>query len=151
MKKLFLGFCLLVGFAIKAQTVIDQSFLQDSAEKFYREEGEGNADLLQIGSDRNKAIKVLTSKGLMLPHEKQIRQDVQYRPLLDMNIVALTEYQGQFVYLTDKAVLSNAWAGKLYLNHNIKASKTIGIGPGFLTMIAGESDFVIFKEYFFWS
>ena len=146
MKKLFLGFCLLMGFATKAQTVTDQSFLQDSAEKFYMEKGEGNADLLHIGSDRNKAIKVLSSKGLMLPHEKQIRQDVQYRPLFDMNIVALTAYQGQFVYLTDMAVLSNAWAGKLYLDHNIKAPKAMGIGPDFLTMIAGEFDFVFFKN-----
>ena len=146
MKKLFLGFCLLVGFATKAQTVDDQPFLQDRADKFSLKEGEGNVNLLQVGSDRNKAIKVLSSQGLMLPHEKNLRQDLQYRPLLDMNLVALTEYQGQFVYLTDKAVLSNAWAGKLYISHSIKAPKAMGIGPDFLTLIVGEGDFVIFKN-----
>ena len=146
MKKLFLGFCLLVGFATKAQTYVDQPFLQDSAEKFSLEEGEGNAALLQIASDRNKVIKVLSSLGLMLPHEKSIRQDAQYRPLIDMNIVAMTEYQGQFVYLTDKAVLSNAWAGKLYIKHNLKAPMAMGMGPDFLTLIAGEGDFVVFKN-----
>ncbi|MEQ8217888.1 MAG: hypothetical protein RH981_06615 [Arenibacter sp.] len=146
MKKLFLGFCLLVGFATKAQTVDDQPFLQDRADKFSLKEGEGNVNLLQVGSNRNKAIKVLSSQGLMLPHEKNLRQDLQYRPLLDMNLVALTEYQGQFVYLTDKAVLSNAWAGKLYISHSIKAPKAMGIGPDFLTLIVGEGDFVIFKN-----
>ncbi|SHF10552.1 hypothetical protein SAMN03080594_102618 [Arenibacter palladensis] len=146
MKKLFLGFCLLVGLATKAQTYVDQPFLQDSAEKFSLEEGEGNAALLQIASDRNKVIKVLSSLGLMLPHEKSIRQDVQYRPLIDMNILAMTEYQGQFVYLTDKAVLSNAWAGKLYIKHNLKAPMAMGMGPDFLTLIAGEGDFVVFKN-----
>ncbi|RAJ12768.1 hypothetical protein [Arenibacter echinorum] len=146
MKKLFLGFCLLVGFATKAQTVADKPFLQDRANKFSLKEGEENVNLLQVGSDRNKAIKVLSSQGLMLPHEKNLRQDVQYRPLLDMNLVALTEYQGQFVYLTDKAVLSNAWAGKLYINHSIKAPRAMGIGPDFLTLIAGENDFVIFNN-----
>jgi len=146
MKRLFLGFCLLAGFATKAQTVTDKPFLQDSAEKFSLEEGQGSINLLQIGSDRNKAIKVLGSQGLMLPHEKRMRQDVQYRPLLDMNMVALTEYQGQFVYLTDQAVLSNAWAGKLYIDHNIKSPKAMGIGPDFLTLIAGEGDFAILKN-----
>ncbi|MEQ9581788.1 MAG: hypothetical protein RIM68_06455 [Arenibacter sp.] len=131
MKKLFLGFCLLVGFATKAQTVDDQPFLQDRADKFSLKEGEGNVNLLQVGSNRNKAIKVLSSQGLMLPHEKNLRQDVQYRPLLDMNIVAMTEYQGQFVYLTEKAVLSNAWAGKIYINHGIEAPKAMGMGPDF--------------------
>ena len=63
-----------------------------------------------------------------------------------MKIVAMTEYQDQFVYLTDKAVLSNAWAGKLYIDHKINAPKAMGIGPDFLTLIAGESDFVIFRD-----
>ncbi|MDX1769487.1 MAG: hypothetical protein R3294_15650, partial [Arenibacter troitsensis] len=146
MKKLFLGFCLLVGFGTQAQTVADQPFLQDSADKFSLKEGEGNVNLLQIGSDRNKAIKVLSSQGLMLPYEKNLRQDVQYRPLLDMNIVALTEYQGQFVYLTEKAVLSNAWAGKSYINHGLEAPKAMGMGPDFLTLVAGEGNFAIFKN-----
>ncbi|WP_085497738.1 hypothetical protein [Arenibacter troitsensis] len=146
MKKLFLSFCLIMGLATKAQTYADQPFLQDSAEKFSLEEGQGNLALHQIASDRNKAIKLLSSQGLMLPYEKTIRQDVQYRPLIDMNIVAMTQYQGQFVYLTDKAVLSNAWAGKVYIKHNLKAPKAMGIGPDLLTLIAGEGDFVVFKN-----
>ncbi|RTE52024.1 hypothetical protein EHW67_17650 [Arenibacter aquaticus] len=146
MKKLFLGFCLLVGFATNAQTVADKPFLQDSAEKFPLGDGVGDVGLLQIGSDRNKVIKVLSSQGLLHPYEKNLRKDLQYRPLLDVDIVALTRYQDQFVYLTKEAVLSNAWAGKLYIDHKINSPKAIGMGPDFLTMIAGDNDFVIFKD-----
>ena len=146
MKKLFLGFCLLMGFVTKAQTVADKPFLQDSAEKFALQEEAGNVALLQVGSDRNRAIKVLTDQGLMLPDEKKLRQDVQYRPMLDMDIIALTKYQDQFVYLTDKAVLSNAWAGQLYFEHKLEAPKAVGFGPGFLSLVAGDNDVVIFKD-----
>lgn len=146
MKKLFLGFCLLVGFATNAQMVADKPFLQDSAEKFSLGEGVGDVGLLQIGSDRNKVVKVLSSQGLLHPYEKNLRKDLQYRPLLDVDIVALTRYQDQFVYLTKEAVLSNAWAGKLYIDHTINAPKVMGMGPDFLTMVAGDNDFIIFKD-----
>ncbi|MEZ4968108.1 MAG: hypothetical protein R2814_00295 [Flavobacteriaceae bacterium] len=146
MKKLLLGFCLLTGFITKAQTVADRPFLQDSAEKFALQEEAGNVVLLQVGNDRNKAVKVLTNQGLMLPHEKNLRQDVQYRPMLDMNIIALAEYQDQFVYLTNKAVLSNAWAGQLYFDHNISNPKAMGFGPGFLIVVVGDKDFAVFKN-----
>ena len=71
MKKLLLGFCLLVGFVTKAQTSVDQLFMQDIADKFSVEDGAENVDLFQIASDRNKAIKVLSSQGLLLPYEKK--------------------------------------------------------------------------------
>ncbi len=146
MKKLLLGFCLLVGFATNAQMVADKPFLQDSAEKFSLGEGVGDVGLLQIGSDRNKVVKVLSSQGLLHPYEKNLRKDLQYRPLLDVDIVALTRYQDQFVYLTKEAVLSNAWAGKLFIDHTINAPKVMAMGPDFLTMVAGDNDFIIFKD-----
>ena len=112
MKNLLLTFCLIISLTATAQRYSDQAFLQDRAEKFDLNEETQNIALLQIASDRNKAIKILSENGLLHPYEKKIKKDFEYRPLTDMHIVALRRYQEQFIYLTDKAVLSNAWAGK---------------------------------------
>ena len=146
MKKLLLVFCFAVSLTTTAQRYSDQPFLQDRAEKFYLAEDMGSVDLLQIASDRNKAIQILSSNGLRQPHEKKIRKDLQYRALTDMQIIALIKYQEQFVYLTDKAVLSNAWAGKFYIDHGIKDPKAVAIGADFLTLVAGANDLNVFKD-----
>ncbi len=146
MKKLLLVFCFAVSLTTTAQRYSDQPFLQDRAEKFYLAEDMGSVDLLQIASDRNKAIQILSSNGLRQPHEKKIRKELQYRALTDMQIIALIKYQEQFVYLTDKAVLSNAWAGKFYIDHGIKDPKAVAIGADFLTLVAGANDLNVFKD-----
>ena len=146
MKKLLLVFCFAVSLTTTAQRYSDQPFLQDRAEKFHLAEDMGSVDLLQIASDRNKAIQILSSNGLRQPHEKKIRKELQYRALTDMQIIALIKYQEQFVYLTDKAVLSNAWAGKFYIDHGIKDPKAVAIGADFLTLVAGANDLNVFKD-----
>jgi hypothetical protein len=57
--------------------------------------------------------------------------DVSYRPMLDKKIKDIALYQNQFVYADDKAILSNAWAGKLYSHHSMRC----------LTMFCGGEDF----------
>lgn len=146
MKKLLFIFCFAVSLTVTSQRYSDQPFLQDRAEKFDVNEENRNSVLLQIASDRNKAIKILSEAGLLHPFDKNIRKDLQYRALTDMHIVALIRYQEQFIYLTDSVVLSNAWAGKFYIEHGIKNPKGVAIGADFLTLVAGSSDLAVFKN-----
>lgn len=143
-KKLFL-ICFVISFAAFAQQYMDQPYLQDRAEKFNLNE-KTPVELLQISSDRNKVIKILSNNGLMQPFEGNISPDLQYRPLTDMHIVGLSKYQNQFVYLTDKDVFSNAWAGKFYFEHGVKEPKVFAMGPDFLTLVCGANDFSVFKN-----
>ena len=77
-------------------------------------------ELLRVVSDRNGYIQILSSKGLLRLRDGQflfpgqIVKDVQDRQTSDKKIAGIGVYQDQLVYLDDKAVLSNAWAGKLY-------------------------------------
>ena len=146
MKNLLLTFCLIISLTATAQRYSDQAYLQDRAEKFDLNEETQNIALLQIASDRNKAIKILSENGLLHPYEKKIKKDFEYRPLTDMHIVALRRYQEQFIYLTDKAVLSNAWAGKFYIDHGIQNPKGMAIGADFLTLVAGNSELRVFQN-----
>jgi len=87
--------------------------------------------------DRNGIIQVLSSSGLLRPRGGQLlvpgklALDLSSRPMRDKRINAIELYKDQFIYADDKAVLSNAWAGKLYAKHSM---------PG-VNMISGDNNF----------
>ena len=130
---------------LTAQIYTDIPFIQDYAEKF---ELNNNVDtkLFQVESDRNQVVKILSSNGLLQAYEKNLVSDLQYRPITDMNLISISTYKDQFVYLTDKAVLSNAWAGKYYVNHGIIEPRNFVIGKNFSMLVAGDSDLVLFEN-----
>ena len=105
----FLG--LIVSVSTMAQTYIDKPFVQDYSDKFEFSKAD-NVKLLQVSGDRNQVVKIISSEGLLQPYEKNLVADLQYRPLTDMDLISIDRYKDQFVYLTDVAVLSNAWAGQ---------------------------------------
>jgi hypothetical protein len=84
-----------------------------------------NVTLKNVFTDRNGAIQLYSSAGLLKPfagdflYPGTLVPDKTYRPIVDKKIVNLTLYNDQFVYLDDKAVLSNAWAGTLYSKYSM--------------------------------
>ncbi|WP_419211333.1 hypothetical protein ACNR9Q_11320 [Maribacter sp. X9] len=146
MKEYLIRLCFLISLSASAQKYTDQAFLQDFAEKFELSEELKSAELLQVTGDRNRAVKILSNRGLLQPYDKNLRRDLQYRPLTDMDIISMVRYKEQFAYLTDEAVLSNAWAGKFYIEHGVQNPKRMAIGADFLTLVAGENDLSVFKK-----
>lgn len=121
----------------KAQNPVhkDVPFLQDYSIKYYSDSD--MPKLLRVASDRNGNIQILASNGLMKPFDGQflypgkIVADLSYRPMADKKIVGLGSLQNQLVYLDGKAVLSNAWAGKLFSEHEMPNAR----------LFAGNADF----------
>ena len=103
-------------FAQGAEKHQDKSFTQDFSIKYNL--ADKNIKLSNVVSDRNGYIQILSSKGLMRPRDGQflypgtLVTDRQDRPTSDKKIAGIGTYQNQLVYIDDKAVLSNAWAGK---------------------------------------
>jgi len=118
----------------------DVPYLQDYAIK-YKLQKEDNA-LSKVFMDRNGVIQVASSDGILRTHDGQflypgvLVEDRTYRPLTDKNVSGITVYEDQFVYLDDKAVLSNAWAGNLYLKHDLPKAATIAAGNDFDFLIS---------------
>lgn len=112
----------------------DRPFLQDFSKKYDLAD---SVKLNRVFCDRNGVIQVATSKGLYRPHAGALLypgtlvRDVSYRPISDKKIAGITLYRDHFVYVDDKAVLSNAWAGNLYARHTL---------PG-VSQVAGGEDF----------
>ena len=120
-------------------THADKSFVQDHAVKY---ELQDSVKLLRVASDRNGVIEIATSRKLYKPHAGEflfpgsLVTERYYRPIADKNIAGVIKYRNQLVYVDDKAVLSNAWAGNLYVKHNLPAASLLAGGKDFDFLIS---------------
>src|SRR5690606_12333839 len=107
----------------KSQHYPDKQFVQDYSVKYLKDNP--SIHLYEVAADRNGYIQVLSSQGLLRLHAGQflypgtLVTDVQYRPTTDKAIAAMGTYENDLVYIDDKAVFSNAWAGRLYSRHGM--------------------------------
>lgn len=135
----------LMSISLTAQTYTDNPYTQDYADKFVLSVDK-SSELMQVRSDRNGAISILSSDGLLQPFEKKIVKNLQYRAITDMKLLGVERYKNQFVYLTDKAVLSNAWAGKLYIEHGLENPTKFVVGHDFTTLVSTRGKLVLLQN-----
>jgi len=114
----------------------DRPFIQDFSQIIPLSEELTGTKLSVVRSDRNGRILVLSNKGLLQVYHGQLVPDRNYRPLTDMQIKSMEVYQGQFVYLTEKAILSNAWAGRLLMPHKMPDAGLFVPGGNFDFLLA---------------
>ncbi len=119
---------------------IDRPFVQDSSEKIPLASPADDVKLLKVRADRNGRIVVLSNKGLLQVDAGALKPDRQYRPLLDMQIKDVEVFQGQFIYLTDRCVLSNAWAGRRQSAHALSGARLLASGERRELMVVGEAE-----------
>ncbi len=145
----------------RARVYHDRPFVQDYSEKVPLAADLGGAELMKVRADRNRRILVLSNKGLLQIHEGRLKPDKLHRPLTDMQIRDMDIHQGQFVYLTDKWVLSNAWAGRFQVDHQTPNANLLAMGDGQRFMLgagqmkqiafdAARTRFLVFGETTLW-
>src|SRR6218665_3353445 len=119
----------------KAAVYLDAPYAQDYSIMYAVEDK--SLQLKKVAADRNGNVQILSNKGLLKPYGGKLLypgklvKETYYRPLADKKIQGLSSLQKQFVYLDDKAVLSNAWAGEVYIPHTLKNA----------TILAGDTNF----------
>ncbi|GAB3779798.1 hypothetical protein GCM10028818_30930 [Spirosoma horti] len=119
-----LAFLVLGNQRLSAQSVYqDKPFQQDYSIKYYVDKP--TTSLTGVACDRNGIIQVFSSEGLLHPangeflHPGALLPDQTYRFMKDMKLQAIGSQNQQLVYLSQKAVVSNAWAGKLQAEHQL--------------------------------
>ncbi|QHT72014.1 hypothetical protein GXP67_13325 [Rhodocytophaga rosea] len=118
----------------------DTGFQQDFSIKYTLENN--NTILNKVVCDRNGKINVHSSAGTFTTHAGAflypgtLVPDISYRPMKDKKIAAIGLYEEQLVYLDDKAVLSNAWAGKLNTKHSLPGASQFAGGENFSFLIS---------------
>jgi len=146
MKKIILIFSLFLSITITAQEYIDKPYIQDYADKYELIGNLKNAELLQVRSNRNKFINIVSEGKLLQTGSEKLVKDNLYRPFEAMKIVAIDRYKEQLVYLTDVAVLSNAWSGDYYVNHGLENPTQFVLGKNFSTLVAKKGKIVLFEN-----
>lgn len=128
----------------------DKPFVQDYSIKYYAPE---NApELRRVAADRNGVIQVLSSAGLMKPdggaflYPGVLVPDLSYRPMADKKITGLGVYENQFVYLDNTAVLSNAWAGRLFSRHNNPSTQLFAGADDFMFLVSDGRNLRYIRE-----
>tara|TARA_B100001057_G_scaffold239951_1_gene240184 strand:+ start:3016 stop:5196 length:2181 start_codon:yes stop_codon:yes gene_type:complete len=126
------------------QSYKDVLFLQDRSIQFEKQK----TDIILIGvkTDKNKNINVLSSQGLLSPWEKKLKPNFQYRPLENQKVIAIESHKNQFYYLTQKAVLSNSFGGKFYLEHGLENPILLGIGKDKSFLILTDKGLFFFDK-----
>ena len=134
----------------KQPVYADKPFLQDYSIKYYVDTTK--IKLKGLSSDRNGNIQILSDNGLQHPYDGQflypgsIEPDNSYRFMKDKKIAAIGSYQHQFVYLSDKVVFSNAWAGKLLLSHTLSDAHIFIGGKDFTFLISDGKSLQLTKD-----
>lgn len=128
----------------------DKPYWQDYSIKYYLEKPDPS--LTSLACDRNGVIQVLSAEGLLRPnggqflHPGTLVADQTYRPLKAMKLQAIGSYDQQLVYLGQQAVLSNAWAGKLYTEHQLPQARRFAGAPDFTFLIADGSSLQLIQD-----
>lgn len=96
-----------------------------------------------VAFDRNNNIQLIGEGGikkttfgdLLIPG--RVVEDNIYRFMKDKHLVDICQVEDQFVYLDKDVILSNAWAGDLYIPHQLENVK------GFIGL--SKSDYLVFN------
>jgi len=129
----------------------DIAYMQDYAIKYALEE-EDNLKFKKVYTDRNDVIQVLTSAGLYGPinghfqYPGLLKPDKSYIPMADKHISDMGLFDNQFIYLDNKAVFSNGWAGKLFSKHTKPAAKIICAGKDFTFLISDGASISLLND-----
>jgi hypothetical protein len=128
----------------------DKSFVQEYSIKYNFENA--RVELKKVAVDRNGYIQVLSSHGLLRPRAGQflfpgtLVKDVQYLPSSEKGIKDMAVVQQHLVYVDDKAVLSNAWAGKLFSRHQLPNARLFAAGSDFTFLVSDGQNLHLLKN-----
>jgi hypothetical protein len=101
-----------------------------------------NAHTPKITCDRNGVIQIVSPAGLLKPsggallHPGRLIPDPSFRYITDQRIQNIDLFNDQLVYLDDKAIFSNAWAGKLYTKHGLPGAILFRCGQAFSFLVS---------------
>ncbi|PWJ57773.1 hypothetical protein CLV98_106245 [Dyadobacter jejuensis] len=141
---------------VKQPVYQDTPYLQEISVKFYADTT--TQKLLGTAYDRNGKIQVLSTSGLLHTYDGQflypgsLNPDKTYRFTSDKNLKAITSLDAQLVYLTDSVVYSNAWAGRVFIKHQLPKAHIFAGGKDFRFLVSdGQGLELVADQKSLWS
>lgn len=133
--------CLVLIMPIWYTALAQDRFKQEYAVKYYAETiGRGRTKVL---ADRNERIQLIAEGSLLKPTNGQLlypgnlTADVTYRYDTLENFRDIRLYKQNFLYLTDRLVYSNAWAGTILFYHDMPEAELLAVDDVGNVLITG--------------
>ncbi len=101
----------------------DTAFTQDYSVKYMAEGDRGT--LRRVHTNKDGKVQVLAEDGLkhitngQFLYPGKVVDDRSYRFMSAKRIIDMIACRDEFVYLAQQAILSNAWSGRLYIEHQL--------------------------------
>ena len=116
--------------------------------QYYLSPDKGQIRLKDISADRNGNIRILSDQGIFMPdngslfYAGKLIQDISYPPVTARKVTALATFEEQTLYLDDRHVFSNAWAGKIQVAHGLPCASVFAAGNEFELLISDGKNLV---------
>lgn len=125
------------------QTVYrDVPFQQEYSIKYRTSKTETAPVLSGMSVDRDGHVRILAGTSVLVPdngslfYEGGLTPDVSYPQTTSKKIRAISTYLNQTVYLDDKQLFSNGWAGKLQIDHGLENACLLAGGDDFHFLVS---------------
>ncbi len=125
----------------------DEPFLQEYSIKYYLTNP--NAKPVKVVCDRNGYIQVLSTAGLLKPiggmllNPGTLEPDNNYRFFSSTNILVIENCQNQIIYCDSNHLFSNAWAGKLNIEHHLPGVKMVTAGDNLKFLLSDRKTLIL--------
>ena len=130
----------------------DEPYSQDFSVRYYLAPSHSSLKLTAISSNRDGQIRILSDSGVVVPdngtlfYPGKLCHDISYPPLFPKKIRKIGTYRNQTVYLDDKQLFSNAWAGKIQIDHGLPNASVFAGGDDFHFLISDGEQLVYLDQ-----
>ena len=136
----------------KQSVYSDVPFSQDYSVRYYLTKEQQPLKLFAISANRDGQIRILSDRGVLVPdngslfYSGKLIPDISYTPLISKKITAIETYSNQTVYLDDQQVFSNAWAGKIQIEHGLSKASVFAGGKDFHFLVSDGEHLVYIDQ-----
>lgn len=129
----------------------DLPYLQDFSIKYYLSGVQQNSRFSAISSNRDGQIRILSDSGLYVPdngnlfYPGKLIRDISFPPVFPKKIVSVGTYRNQTFYLDNKQLFSNAWAGKIQIDHGLPNASVFEGGEDFHFLVS-DGEQIIYMD-----
>ena len=130
----------------------DVLYLQDLSVRYYSSISQLNSKLWAISANRDGQIRILSDSGVVVPdngtlfYPGKLIRDISYPPLFPKKIRDIGTYKNQTVYLDNKQLFSNAWAGKIQIDHGLPSASLFAGGDEFHFLVSDGEQLVYLDQ-----
>ncbi len=130
----------------------DQPYIQDFSVRYYLAPAQQTLKLCSLSANRDGQIRILSDSGVVVPdngalfYPGKLIRDISYPPLLTKKISSIGTYRNQTVYLDNHQLFSNAWAGKIQIDHGLPNATLFAGGDDFHFMVSDGEQLVYLDQ-----